>query len=312
MTLNVTDTEGLWDIATKNITIWKTTPVSSAASSSTEVLAGETDTADNILVDSVVTASESSSSYVNVRDIIITNIVFDPDTVYAFNNETISINVTVQNNPQGYRRESFVLAAYVWPSQVGNGSGSLDPGESQTFNFLWNTTSGTKGRNYTIKAVVPPLPGVDEGPFLQSAGTTEMAAYQIDNLLGTVIVGWSLSPMKVAGAIGAGTLHTVIFEVTGEGVSPLQFNKTVLWRYLGSAVYEKISHTSVDGIFTILGDMDGNGGIDYYDLYILSVAYGAGVGEPGYNWLSDLDRDDDVDSNDLNLFAAKYGTYYGS
>lgn len=311
VTLNVTDTEGLWDIATQNITVWKTTPVSSAASSSTDVLAGETDTADNTLVDSVVTASESSSSYVNVRDIIITNIVFDPDTVYAFNNETISINVTVQNNPQGYRRESFEVLAYAWPSLIGNGSGSLNPGESQTFAFLWNTSSGTTGRNYTIKAVVPPLPGVDEGPFLQGAGSTTRVIYDVDNYLGTVTVGWTLLPYKVMGGVGSGTLATVIFEVMGEGVSPVQFGLTELFRYDGSWVWP-IVHTSEDGVFTILGDMDGNGGIDSYDLYILSVAYGAGVGEPRYDWLADLDRDDDVDSNDLNLFAAKYGTYYGS
>ena len=311
VTLNVTDTEELWDIASKNITIWNTTSASSALSSSTEVLAGETDTADNVLVDSVVTASESStSSYVNVRDVIVTNVVFDPDTVYAFQNETVQINVTVQNNPQGYRRESFEVRAYAWPSLVGNATGSLDPGESQTFAFLWNITSGTKGRNYTIKAVVPPLPGVDEGPFLQSAGPTRRVTYEVDNSLGTVIVGWHLFPLEVIGASGDGTLATVICEVTGEGVSPLHFGKTELYRYDGEWVLP-IDHTSVDGIFTFLGDMDGNGSADSYDLYILAVAYGTSVGEPGYNWLADLDRDDDVDSDDLNLFAAKYGKYVG-
>jgi len=307
VTLNVTDTDGLWDIASENITIWKTTPESSAVSSSTEVLAGETDTADNILVDSVVTASESStSSYVNVRDIIITQIVFDPDTVYAFQNETVSINVTVQNNPQGYRRESFEVRAYAWPSLVGNATGSLDPSESQTFTFLWNTTSGTEGRNYTIKAVVPPLPGVDEGPFLQSAGTTRRVTYKVDNSLGNVTAGWSLFPLEVMGASGDGTLATVIFEVTGEGGSPLHFGKTELYRYDGTWVLP-IPHTSVDGIFTILGDMDGNGGVDVTDLYLLAVAYGTSVGDPGYNWLADLDSDDDVDFDDLSLYAENYG-----
>jgi len=308
VTLNATDTEGLWDTASKNITIWKTAPVGSAVSSSTEVLATETDTADNVLVDSVVTASESSSSYVNVRDVIVTNVVFSPDTVVG--GETVYINVTVQNNPQGYRRESFEVRAYAWPSLVDNATGSLDPGESQTFTFLWKTTSGTKARNYTIKGEVPPLPGIDEGPFLQSAGATRRAIYEADNYRGTVDAGWTLFPLKVMGASGGGILATVTFEVMGEGVSPLQFGVTELYRYDGTWVLP-IDHTAVDGIFTILGDMDGNGGVDCDDLYLLAVSYGTSVGHPGYNWLADLDRDDDVDSDDLNLFAAKYGTYVG-
>lgn len=314
VTLNVTDTEGLWDIASKNITIYKSVGGSSMSPPTMvlagETVAGETDIADNVLVDSVVTTSEAStSSFVNIRDVAVTNVVSYPNTVVG--GETVYINVTVQNNPLGYRSESFNVSAYAWPIKVGEASGTLEPGESQTYNFAWDTTSTTKARSYTIKAVVSKLRGVEEGPFLKSVGNTEVNVYEVDNELGDLSTDCFLVPLKV-GAYGDGTLVTIIFEVKGEGVSPLDIYYTELWTYTGSVPpLLPVPHTTVDGIFTILGDMDGNGSIDSDDLYILAVSYATSVGEPDYTRLADLDRDDDVDSDDLNLFAGKYGIYVG-
>ncbi len=303
VTLNVTDTEGASDIASKEITIYPKGGTS-AVSSPTETLAGETDAADNVALESVATASEGP-----VRDVSVTNVASYPQRIAR--GETVYINITVQNNPLGYRRESFVVVAYAGAIKAGETTGSLEPGESQIYNFTWVTYTTTKAGNYTIKGVVPPLRGVEEGSFLKTAGTTRLVGYKVDNYEGTVVASWALFPYPEQGATGNGTLATIIFEVMAEGKTSLHFYKTQLWTYREGWPWP-ISHTSVDGIFTILGDMDGNGNIDSNDLYLLARAYGTSVGNPDYNWLADLDRDDDVDSDDLNLFAGKYGIYVDS
>lgn len=301
--LTVTDSEGLSDTAWKDITVYPEGG-GSALSSPTGVLvgetvAGETDTANNVLVDSVLTASEGP-----IRDLTVTNVVYSPHRIVG--GETVYINITVQNNPLGYQGESFVVIAYASSYKVGEITGSLDPGESQTYNFTWVTKTTTSPGIYMIKGTVPPLRGVEEGPFLKSAGRTRMTGIKVDNYAGTVVGSWSLFPTLVDGATGNGTLATVIFEVIAEGLSDLHFYKTTLWTYNGNWTLP-IVHTTVDGIFTIAGDVDGDGDVETSDLSELSKAYGSVPSKPNWNKNCDINRDNKIDASDLFDLSKNYG-----
>jgi len=149
---------------------------------------------------------------------------------------------------------------------------------------------------------------IEEGPWLKSTGEDTLFMSGIHNYEGWIVAMSVLYAYPETGVVGSGTLANVTFNVLAEGKCSLDIYKTILTSYNGSDVLD-VNHTIVDGIFTIPGDMDGNGGVDSKDLYLLAHSYGASVGESDYNLLADLDRDDDVDSDDLDIFAAKYGTY---
>jgi len=273
-----------------------------------ETVAGEADTADNALVDSASTAPEvSTSSFVNIRDVAVTNVVSSPDTVIG--GDTVYIKITVRNNPLGYQRESFRVMTYANETQVGETTGSLAPGESQVYTIPWITTLRmTQAGTYMIQGRVPPL-SVAEGPFLKSAGTTSWLQPKIDNDKGTVSASAMLLPMIYpGGAVGNGTLATIFFEVIAEGKTPLHFYYTALRGYNGTPY--PISHTAVDGIFTILGDVNGDGDVDTPDLLDLSKAYGSGLSKLNWNLNCDFNRDNKVDASDLFDLSKNYGKSY--
>ena len=65
----------------------------------------------------------------------------------------------------------------------------------------------------------------------------------------------------------------------------------------------------VDGwvVVTIAGDIDGDGDVDYRDLFILARAYGSSVGQPSYIANADLDCNGKIDYKDLFHLARNYG-----
>ena len=68
-------------------------------------------------------------------------------------------------------------------------------------------------------------------------------------------------------------------------------------------------NTCTDGwvIVTVPGDTDGDGDVDYMDLYILAKAYGSKPGDSNWNPKADLDCDNKVDYMDLYILAKHYG-----
>ena len=59
---------------------------------------------------------------------------------------------------------------------------------------------------------------------------------------------------------------------------------------------------------TLVGDFDGDGDVDAFDLSIMIVAYGSGVGDPNFNKQCDLVDNDAIDAADLGIFSGMYGT----
>ena len=65
-----------------------------------------------------------------------------------------------------------------------------------------------------------------------------------------------------------------------------------------------------DGVFTlthIAGDIDGDGDVDYKDLFLLARAYGTTEEDPGYIPMADINSDGKVDYKDLFMLARNYG-----
>jgi len=56
------------------------------------------------------------------------------------------------------------------------------------------------------------------------------------------------------------------------------------------------------------GDIDGNGKVDYKDLFTLAASYGTKVGDDGFNASCDFNNDGKVDYKDLFTLAANYGS----
>ncbi len=73
-----------------------------------------------------------------------------------------------------------------------------------------------------------------------------------------------------------------------------------------------------DGFFTIKGDIDCDGDVDWVDFGDFATAYGSKgppqvpAPEPNYNYRADFDSDGDVDWVDFGDFATQYGNSTGS
>jgi len=89
-------------------------------------------------------------SAVAVHDIAVISVV--PSTYEVLVGNSVLIRVTVVN--QGNQPESFTVKAYANTNLIGSTSGSLGPGEIETYIISWiTTTSGS----FVIKGEVPPV-----------------------------------------------------------------------------------------------------------------------------------------------------------
>ena len=60
------------------------------------------------------------------------------------------------------------------------------------------------------------------------------------------------------------------------------------------------------------GDIDGNLRVDGFDLAALARVFPTSLGDPDFRRAADLDRDDDVDEDDLTILAAYFGRGMGA
>lgn len=94
------------------------------------------------------------SSAMTFHDVAITNIA--PSNAFPFQGETISINVTAEN--QGNQNETFEVACYVDSVLLGSENVYLTNGTSTTLTFPWDTSTVAFGK-YVVKANASAVPG---------------------------------------------------------------------------------------------------------------------------------------------------------
>jgi len=126
------------------------------------------------------------------------------------------------------------------------------PGESFEINVTVSDVSDLYGWqfNITFNSAILNCTGVEEGPFLEQAGTIFPLPPTIDNTAGFVFFGESLFPFPPSGANGSGILATITFNVTTEGESNLHFFESKLNTIdHDENIPVPISHTAVDGVF---------------------------------------------------------------
>ena len=313
VTLNVTDTEGLWDTEEQIITIG----TAFSAASPTQVLVGETVVGETDTADNIPLGGGSTTSGTLIRDVAIIKVVSWPDSVVGALDETAYVNITVQNSPLGYQSESFTVIAYANATMIGETTGSLDPGETETYTFPWTTSLMTLPGTYKIKGEIPPLPSVAEGSFLTNVGTTWWVT-PIVTPPGIIIATDTLYPIVFpGGASGTGTLATIFFEVIAEGKTTLDIYETGLRTYDGSNIWP-LPHDVLSGIFTP-GNVNGDAKVDVLDLFPLGKAYGSHgpnynyPGEPpspNWNPNCDFNKDNKVDNSDLTDVRESFGQGY--
>jgi hypothetical protein len=170
--------------------------------------------------------------------------------------------------------------------------------------------------NVTFDPTILEVIDVAAGEFLKSRGFPTYFDYGVHDDGGGIYLGATYSLIAPAGwgVNGSGILANITFHVkNAEGATPIHLEElyTNLAYYNGTDLIPQ-PRVLRDGFFTILGDLNCNGNVGSYDLYLLARAYNTSVGNPGYNYLADLDGDDDVDYDDLNLYTENYGKTVGS
>lgn len=118
-------------------------------------VAGENDTANNLLIDGTVSVLPL------IHDVATTGVTFSPDIAYA--GDTVGIYADVKN--LGTVTEVFNVTTYADlnatvigdETHIGNATVSLAYQGTSTLSFEWNTTGASSG-NYTISAVAASVP----------------------------------------------------------------------------------------------------------------------------------------------------------
>jgi len=134
---------------------------------------------------------------------------------------------------------------------------------------------------------------------------------QIDNVNGIIkyaIARIGSTPVPTSN----GTFAIITFEVKRSatpGCYKLDFSIE-----FANENYEKITNIEVKGgevyiIAGILGDINGDGTVNYIDLAILGSCYGKLKGEMGYRQEADLNNDGIIDYRDLAILGANYGSF---
>ncbi|MEM2119234.1 MAG: right-handed parallel beta-helix repeat-containing protein, partial [Candidatus Bathyarchaeia archaeon] len=274
-----------------------------------------------------------------VHDVAVVNVSVSPTSVFA--GQTVDINVTVENRGNDY--ENFTVTVFYDGNSISSlAVVNLAPERNTTLSFAWDTTGMPRG-NYTIKAEASTVPYEIE--ILDNVlidGTVEILwhdvaivdvtadrawAYQ-GHMVGinvtvtnegdsnetvTVTLYYNITAGQAVGnqslILLPGETQTITFSWNTAGV-PYCHNYTLT----AVATLEQPDNDPADNTFTdgnvkirIIGDVDGNGTVNMYDLWLVSLGFGTTYGDPAWNPDADFNLDGWISMIDLYLVASNFG-----
>jgi hypothetical protein len=157
-----------------------------------------------------------------------------------------------------------------------------------------------------------------ETPFPGSTAITEGCYGPIDYLInaqGSIQVNGTSIYLAANGTVTSGPSMSLNVcpckTVVCEGYS-LPINVTITnVSYLSLIPYVTVClNTTVIGVLTIPGDVDGNFQVQLADLVTLAKAYSSKPGSPNWNPNADIDGNGAVGLSDLVILAQHYGQHY--
>jgi len=151
------------------------------------------------------------------------------------------------------------------------------------------------------------------GTFSPTINTDDLVA--VTSLASSITsLSYSFNKLSLTISLPSNMTSTnkVYCGIRGEPIAIYTANGTQTWSYNASTTILtlNITHKSPSRItiyWKLPGDIDSDGDVDIYDLYILAVTYGSHVDEPNYNSNSDIDGNNHVYFDDLCILAGDYG-----
>jgi hypothetical protein len=153
---------------------------------------------------------------------------------------------------------------------------------------------------------------VIEGPFLKTAGSTQIFQQKINRTSGLVWMATTLLG-EIPGASGSGVLATIKFQVllhtanrTLVQTTNNLFNCTLHLHdtYLSDSNINPIAHSTIDGAYQympILGDINGDGIVNIQDATFMGLYWGLTSSDPNWNLAQPVDLNND---GLINIFDA--------
>jgi len=150
---------------------------------------------------------------------------------------------------------------------------------------------------------------IAEGSFLRTGGNTYFYVSNFTDAYNDThgLMRAVCTLFAPTGVNGGGDLAKISFEAKGSGETSLDLADTII---VDSAFPpNEISHVADDGLVRVLipGDINGDGEVNYKDLFLIAKAYGSHEGDPKYNLEADFNHDGNVNYWDLFILAKNYG-----
>jgi len=152
---------------------------------------------------------------------------------------------------------------------------------------------------------------IDQGAFFPGSPKSHVLKNQINDTGGYVWFAVTLLAPEPAKS-GSGIIATITFNTT-YGTTYPQTVGCDLHLYdttLADLTVQPITHDTIDGYYafvSILGDINGDGTVDIFDVVILAAAFGSRLGDPNWDSRADLNGDNDVDIFDAVILALNFG-----